>query len=218
MYRFLIARGLIPRRAPHPCEARPLSACGEGTKGRGCFQTLRSVLRSCSFLMMVITFLTIGIAQAQIISTKSIFGEVYSSEFVADASVDVIVKRLGNADSMAKIIDFVNKGGISKGFAKSGDASVFIPFYSNQKNRDYGIFMLTYFSARSEMRFTYEPMDGSYFFQDLYAFSAIAGNKTKVSFSKRYTSPEYQSQEFVTQQAHWVEECLARLKAMAEGK
>ena len=167
--------------------------------------------------VMVITFLTIGIAQAQIITSKSIFGEVYSSEFVADAPVDVIVKRLGNADSMAKIMDFVNKGGISKGFAKAGDATVFIPFYSTQKNRDYGIFMLTYFSARSEMRFTYEPMDGSYFFQDVYAL-VVAENKTKVSFSKRYTSPEYQSQEFVTQQAHWVEECLARLKAMAEGK
>jgi len=64
---------------------------------------------------MVITFLTIGIAQAQIITSKSIFGEVYSSEFVADAPVDVIVKRLGNADSMAKIMDFVNKGGFRRG-------------------------------------------------------------------------------------------------------
>jgi hypothetical protein len=169
-------------------------------------------------LVMVIIFLTIGVAQAQIISSKSIFGEVYSSEFTVDASIDVIVKRLGNADSLAKIMNFVNKGGISKGFAKAGDASIFIPFYSNQKNRDYGIFMLTYFSARSEMRFTYEPIDGSYFFQDIYALVAVAENKTKVAFSKRYTSPEYRSQEFVTPQAHWVEESLARLKAMVESK
>jgi hypothetical protein len=49
----LIATGLIPRSLlrllPHSCEALPLSTCGEGTKGRGCFQILRSLFRGSSF-------------------------------------------------------------------------------------------------------------------------------------------------------------------------
>jgi hypothetical protein len=164
---------------------------------------------------MVIACLTIGIAQAQIITSKSIFGQLFSSECVVNAPADTLTKRLGNADSLAKIMSFVNRGGISKGFAKVGDASVFIPFYSNEKNRDYGITLLTFYSAHGEMRFTYEPMDGSYFFQDVYKFSPVSGNQTKVSFSKRFTASEYQPPERIAELAHWVEECLARLKAMA---
>lgn len=175
---------------------------------------MRRILISCVF----VTVLSIRLAPAQIISTKSIFGQVYTSECVVDAPADVIVKRLGNADSLARIMDFVNRGGISKGFAKVGDASLYIPFYSNEKNRDYGITMLTYFTARSEMRFTYEPMDGSYFFQDVYKFSPAAENKTKVSFSRRFTASEFQSPERIAEQTKWVEECLTRLKLMAESK
>jgi len=59
---------------------------------------------------------------------------------------------------------------------------------------------------------------GVIFFRICTHFPPLPEIKPKFRFQKRYTSPEYQSQEFVTQQAHWVEECLARLKAMAEGK
>ena len=49
---YLILLGLIPRSLlqllPHSREALPLSTCGEGTKGRGGFQILRSLLRGSS--------------------------------------------------------------------------------------------------------------------------------------------------------------------------
>ena len=38
---------------PHPCEALPLSTCGEGIKGRGGFQMLRSLLRGSSLFLMI---------------------------------------------------------------------------------------------------------------------------------------------------------------------
>lgn len=158
----------------------------------------------------------IGAASGQMISSKSIFGQAYTSECIINAPIDRVMKRMDNPDSLAKIMDFFNRQSISKTFAKVGDAALFIPFYSNEKNRDYGIIMLTYFAARSEMRFTYEPMDGSYFFQDIYKFSVLKENTTTMSFSKRFTASEYKSPEFVAEQTQWVENCLARLKRMAE--
>jgi hypothetical protein len=60
----LISRSLL-RHLPHLCEALPLSACGEGTKGRGCIRISRSLLRRTFNILLLVIVAVPSFARAQ---------------------------------------------------------------------------------------------------------------------------------------------------------
>jgi hypothetical protein len=154
-------------------------------------------------------------AFAQTIVNTSIFGQVYSAEFPVQAKSDILPKRLGSMDSLAKVMGCLNRGGGSKEFGRVGDATVFAPYYNNN-GKEYGIVMLTYLNALAEMRFTYQSMNGDCFFHDLYKFIPSDNNSVKVSFVRRFMAPGVSSSEQIAVQVKLIEEGLVRLKTMAE--
>ena len=153
-------------------------------------------------------------AFGQAIVNKSVPGSVFSSEFSVSGRTDTIMKRLGDPDSLANIMGCVNKGGGSNKFARVGDAAIFV-FFAGDRRGENGIEMLTFFSALSEMRFTFQSMDGERFFQDIYKFSPAGDKTTKITFTKRYFFSTPPSREQTEEQTKWIEESLARLKMMA---
>jgi|GEM_PF-2007779 hypothetical protein len=180
-------------------------------------QRRQEVIHRLSIIFAIITALCAGHSFAQMVVNKSIYGQIYSAEFTVNAKTDTVLKRLGDIDSLARIMGCLNRGGPSKKFARVGDAAMFIPYFNN-KNRDYGIVMLTFINVLAEMRFTYQSMNGEDFFQDLYRFSPSGNNSAKISFVKRYVASDSQSPEQIADRTKLVEDCLARMKAMVEGK
>ncbi len=155
-------------------------------------------------------------AFGQVVVNKSVPGSVFSSEISVSARIDTIMKRLGDPDFLASIMGCVNKGGGSNKFARVGDASVFMLFTGDRRGEN-GIEMLTFFSALSEMRFTFQSMNGARYFQDIYKFSPAADNTTKITFTKRCFFYPPLSTEQTAEQIKLIEESLARLKMMASG-
>ncbi len=170
-----------------------------------------------SILFTIIIALCVNAALSQMIVNKSIYGQVYSAEFTVNARTDVILKRLGDIDSMARIMGCVNRGGPSKKFARVGDAALFVP-YVNTKNREYGIVMVTFLNVLSEVRFTYQSLTGESFFQDVYKFSPSGNNSTDISFVKRFIADDPQSPEQIAERTKLVEDCLGRMKEMVENR
>ena len=170
-----------------------------------------------SIVFAIMAALCVNAALSQMIVNKSIYGQVYSAEFTVNARTDVILKRLGDIDSLARIMGCVSRGGPSKKFARVGDAALFIPRV-NTKNREYGIVMVTFLNVLSEVRFTYQSLTGDSFFQDAYKFSPSGNNSTDISFVKRFIADDPQSPEQIAERTKLVEDCLGRMKEMVESK
>ena len=96
----LIPMGLIPRSLlrllPHSREALPLSACGEGTKGRGGFQILRSLLRGSS--LSIILFTAYGYSQEPAVDNAAKEGQGYRIERPGTITFTVGVKIKGKVE------------------------------------------------------------------------------------------------------------------------
>jgi hypothetical protein len=155
-------------------------------------------------------------AFGQVVVNKSVPGSVFSSEFSVSGRIDTIMKRLGDPDFLANIMGCVNRGGGSNKFARVGDAAVFA-FFDGGRRGENGIEMLTFISALSEMRFTFQSMNGGRFFQDVYKFTPAGDNTTKILFTKRCFFYSPLSTEQAAEQIKLIEESLARLKMMMAG-
>ena len=157
----------------------------------------------------------IGRTPAQTITTGSTVGQIYTSEFTINARADTVMMRLGNPDSLVKIMGFEYQGG-AKRLAQVGDAFKVIPQKDRYNDRDTGVIGLTFLQTRVELRLTFEPANGSYYFQDQWKFFPSAGNETRIIFTERYFEPSSQSSTQLDEQARLIKEGLARLKTMVE--
>ena len=168
-------------------------------------------------VMSLMLALCIGRASAQMVTNSSTVGQVFTSEFTVNARSDTVMMRIGNPDSLAKIMGFEYKGGVKR-LAHVGDVIMMIPQKERYNDRDTGVIGLTYLKMRVELRLTFEPENGTYYFQDQWKFFPSAGNETRIIFTERYFEPASQSSAQITEQARLLKESLARLKAMAERK
>jgi hypothetical protein len=154
---------------------------------------------------------------AQMITSGSTVGQIYTSEFTINARSDTIMMRLGNPDSLVKIMGFVYQGGVKR-LAHVGDAIMVLPQKERYNDRDTGVLVMTNLKMRVELRLTFEPDNGNYYFEDMWKFFPSAGNETRIIFTERYFEPSSQSQGQLGEQARLIKEGLARLKTMCERK
>ncbi|MGB7568556.1 MAG: hypothetical protein WBM07_11900 [Chitinivibrionales bacterium] len=170
-----------------------------------------------TFFILLLTALMLSIVpvSAQTVTTGSTVGQIYTSEFTVNARADTVMMRLGNPDSLVKIMGFEYQGG-AKRLAQVGDAFKVIPQKDRYNDRDTGVIGLTFLQMRVELRLTFEPANGSYYFQDQWKFFSSAGNETRIIFTERYFEPSSQSSTQLDEQARLIKEGLARLKTMVD--
>jgi hypothetical protein len=166
-------------------------------------------------VMSLMLALCIATASAQMVTSGSTVGQVYTSEFTINARADTVMMQLGNPDSLAKIMGFVYQGG-AKRLAHVGDAIMVIPQKERYNDRDTGVLVMTNLKMRVELRLTFEPDNSNYYFEDMWKFFPSAGNETRIIFTERYFEPSSQSSTQLGEQARLIKEGLARLKTMAE--
>lgn len=172
---------------------------------------------SKTFFALLLTALMLCVVSvsAQTVTTGSTVGQIYTSEFTVNARADTVMMRLGNPDSLVKIMGFEYQGG-AKRLAQVGDAFKVIPQKDRYNDRDTGVIGLTFLQMRVELRLSFEPANGSYYFQDQWKFFPSAGNETRIIFTERYFEPNSQSSTQLDEQARLIKEGLARLKTMVE--
>jgi len=158
-------------------------------------------------------------AQAQTVTAKSVAGQVLiSSEYVVNARADSIIMRLGVPDTLAQIMGYRFASGAMR-FLHFGDAIMVVPQTDKYEQRDTGIILLSYAQMPREIRFTFEPKNGAYVYQDQWSFSSSAGIQTKIVFSERYIDSEGPlSAGKIADWTKLIKDRLEKLKAIAERK
>jgi hypothetical protein len=156
---------------------------------------------------------------AQTITTKSVEGEAFiSSEYMVNARADSIIMRLGVSDTLAQIMGYQFCSGVKR-FLQIGDAIMVAPQKDKYLVRDTGIILISYAKMPTEVRFTFEPKNGAYVYQDQWNFTPSAGIQTKIVFSERYIDSQGPlSSGKIADWTRLIRERLDKLKAIAERK
>jgi hypothetical protein len=155
---------------------------------------------------------------AQTVSSKMVFGQAYiSSDYTINARPDSIILRLGNSDTMSKIMGYAFCSGARRLF-RIGDAAVMVHQWGTYGVQD-TVVIITSYLAPTEMCFTFEPRNGKYIYQDRWRILPSAGNKTKIDFMERYIDSEgLQSSGKTSERTRVIQEGLVKLKAIVERK
>ncbi len=155
---------------------------------------------------------------AQTVSVKMVLGQVYiSSDYTINARPDSIILRLGNADTMSKIMGYTFCSGARRLF-RIGDAAVMAHQWGTYGVQD-TVVIITSYLGPTEMCFTFEPRNGKYIYQDQWRIRPSAGNKTKIDFMERYLDSEGpQSSGKTSERTRVIQEGLVKLKASVERK
>ena len=156
---------------------------------------------------------------AQTVITKNVEGEAFiSSEYTVNARADSIIMRLAVPDTLAQIMGYQFCSGVKR-FLKIGDAILVAPQKDKYRERDTGIILISYVQMPKEVRFTFEPKNGAYIFQDQWNFTASAGIQTRIVFSERYIDSQGPlSPGKIADWTRLIRERLEKLKAIAERK
>jgi hypothetical protein len=156
---------------------------------------------------------------AQSVLTKSVEGEaLISSEYTVNARADSIIMRLGVSDTLAQIMGYQFCSGVKR-FLQIGDAIMVAPQKDKYQIRDTGIILISYVKMPVEVRFTFEPKNGAYMYQDQWNFTPSAGIQTKIVFSERYIDSQGSlSPGRIADWTRLIRERLEKLKAIAERK
>lgn len=156
---------------------------------------------------------------AQTVITKGVAGQAFiSSEYIVNARADSIIMRLAISDTLAQIMGYQFCSGVKR-FQRIGDAIMVTPQKDKYLERDTGIILISYVQMPKEVRFTFEPKNGAYLYQDQWNFTPSAGIQTKIVFSERYI--DSQGPLPPGKIADWtrlIRERLEKLKVIAERK
>jgi hypothetical protein len=160
-----------------------------------------------------------GSVGAQTVVSKTVAGQVYvSSEFVVNARPESVIMWLTNPNTLAGIMGYEFSGGVKR-FFKIGDAIKITPLHTAFGQRDTGVILLSYVRASKEIRFTFEPENGKYIYQDQWEPLPFAGNQTKIHYCERsIDSDGAQSSSKTEECERLMRERLTKLKAIVERK
>lgn len=165
------------------------------------------------YLHVLIAFLilaaTATMAIAQIKNSK-LSGQSFRGEIVINAAPAAVWATLTDVQKLSAAMGYEYKGAAKK-MEKLGD------HVSLKVFGDTGNFIVVHLKPGSELRYTWEPDNGTYLCQERWQLLP-AGKGTKLVFEDRYTESGPQSAEDLAAQVKAYNEGLQKLKAACEGK
>lgn len=163
-------------------------------------------LRSCFMLLVVITA---GAGFAQVVNS-ALPGQRFSGEIAVNATQEVVWSLLTDVQKSFPLMGYSYLRGFNR-FMQVGDAALM------KSGDDTGEVVATYMEPMKEVRYTFDPKNGSYLCQQQWKVTTAAGT-TKIFFVERYTESGRQRSAQIRAQIRDFNEGLKRLKMMAEGK
>lgn len=167
------------------------------------------MLRIFYSIILVTLIFASQLAYSQI-KNQAITGQSFSGEVTINASPDEVWQVLTDANQLTEICGYEYVGG-AKTFSKVGDEAQ-VKVWD-----DAGSFMLTRVTDKTELRFNFDPENGSYLCNCRWVLSK-AKDGTKVWFEERYTESGPQTKEALESQVKELNEGLMKLKQEAEKK
>lgn len=147
-------------------------------------------------------------ANAQIENTP-ITGQHFQGKVTVEASKEKAWNVIADANQLFGLLNYKYLSGTQK-FSKAGDVSRLEDW------GDEGTFVLTKAMTNSELRFGFEPDNGSYFCAQKWMISQN-GDQTTINFELNYTESGPQTKESIINQANFYKDMLIKLKAVIEG-
>jgi hypothetical protein len=144
------------------------------------------------------------------VTNKKLTGQNFVGEVTINATPQVIWAVLTDLPKFSSVMGIEYKGAAKK-LEKVGDNAP-VKF-----GGDAGTWILVYAKPGSELRYSWEPDNGSYLCQERWILTP-AGKATKVSYEDRYTESGPQTAEAIAEQIKSYNQALAKLKALCEGK
>jgi uncharacterized protein YndB with AHSA1/START domain len=161
----------------------------------------------CRILILVVLMTGAGLAQ---VTNKKLTGQDFTGEITISAGPQAVWAVLTDWQKVSNILGLEYKGAAKK-MMKVGDNA------AAKYGGDTGSWILVYAKPSSELRYAWEPDNGSYLCQARWLLTP-AGNGTKVSYEDRYTESGPQTAEAIAEQIKSYNQALARLKSVCEGK
>jgi uncharacterized protein YndB with AHSA1/START domain len=144
------------------------------------------------------------------VTNKKLTGQGFTGDVTINATPQAVWAVLTDLQKFSGIMGLEYKGAAKK-MEKVGDNAP-VKF-----GGDTGAWILVYAKPGSELRYSWEPDNGSYLCQERWILTP-AGKGTKVSYEDRYTESGAQTAEAIAEQIKSYNQALAKLKAMCEGK
>lgn len=144
------------------------------------------------------------------VTNKKLTGQDFTGEIIINASPQAVWAVLTDLQKFSGIMG-IEYNGAAKKMEKVGDNAP-VKF-----GGDIGAWILVYAKAAAELRYAWEPDNGSYLCQERWLLTP-SGKSTKVSYEDRYTESGAQTAAAIAEQIKSYNQALAKLKAICEGK
>jgi hypothetical protein len=166
-------------------------------------------MKAGHWIALLTVFIGVGFVYSWV-TNKDVGGRSFTGEITVHAKPAALWALLIESGKLSAISNESIMSGVAR-YAKIGDASQII------SGADTGSLVVTLIKPSREIRFAFEPRNGSYACQQRWELQPI-GDSTKVLFLERYTEsgPEAAAQIEVTAKGY--DEMLSRLGRMVEGK
>jgi hypothetical protein len=163
--------------------------------------------QACRVFICVAVMSAAGFAQ---VANKKLTGQGFTGEITVNASPQAVWAVLTDLQKFSGVMGLEYKGAARK-MEKVGDNAAV------KYGGDPGTWILVYAKPGNELRYAWEPDNGTYLCQERWLL-APAGKGTKVSYEDRYTESGPQTAEAIAEQIKSYNQALARLKSVCEGK
>jgi hypothetical protein len=144
------------------------------------------------------------------VTNKKLTGQNFIGEVTVNATPQAVWAILTDLPKFSSVMGIEYKGA-AKRLEKVGDSAPV------KYGGDTGVWILVYAKPGSELRYSWEPDNGSYLCQERWILTP-AGKGTKISYEDRYTESGPQTAEAIAEQVKSYNQALARLKTTCEGK
>lgn len=165
--------------------------------------------RVAGVAVAVLFFLCTMLCSAQVENQK-LSGQSFEAKIMVDAPQEEVWNLLTDVPRLAKIMTYQYLSGAARMENVGDHARVKVW-------GDAGEFVTVFIKAKSEVRYSWEPDNGSYLCQERWALAA-SGKQTEISYLDRYTESGPQSPEDIAAQVKSYNEALQRLKTACENR
>lgn len=167
-------------------------------------------MRRSAFSLASVGLLLISTSLAAQVTNKKLTGQDFTGAITINASPQAVWAVLTDLQKFSGIRG-IEYNGAAKKMEKVGDNAP-VKF-----GGDSGVWILVYAKPAAELRYAWEPDNGSYLCQERWLLTP-AGKSTKVAYEDRYTESGAQTAAAIAAQITSYNQALAKLKAICEAK
>lgn len=165
-------------------------------------------MKSKLFVLSIAAGLVAAVAARAQVQNSKITGQSFTCTTTIKAAPAVVWAQLTDAQNLSKVLDYEYTGPAFK-FSRLGDN------VRMTSMGDTGTLILTYIKPGSELRYTWEPDNGSYICQQRWTV-APDGKMVKATLIERYTESGGQTPADIAAQSKAFDEGMMRLKKTCE--